>query len=72
MLPDSRPLPLRKDYNVNQVQALDLIDYALENGIIFRGEAPKHGSDGWFRVTIGSKVENRMAVKVLLEFFGNT
>jgi histidinol-phosphate aminotransferase len=48
----------------------DVLDYALENGIIFRGEAAKHGSDGWFRVTIGTKVENRMAVRVLREFFG--
>jgi histidinol-phosphate aminotransferase len=48
----------------------DILDYALEKGIIFRGEAAKHGSDGWFRVTIGSEEENRMAVKVLREFFG--
>jgi histidinol-phosphate aminotransferase len=48
----------------------DVLDYALEKGIIFRGEAAKHGSDGWFRVTIGSREENRMAVKLLREFFG--
>jgi histidinol-phosphate aminotransferase len=48
----------------------DILEYALEQGIIFRGEAPKHGSDGWFRVTIGTEEENRMAVKVLREFFG--
>lgn len=48
----------------------DILNYALENGIIFRGETPKHGSDGWFRVTIGSQEENRMAVKLLREFFG--
>ena len=47
-----------------------VLDYALEKGIIFRGESPKHGSDGWFRVTIGSQEENRMAVKLLREFFG--
>jgi len=47
----------------------DALDFALEKGIIFRGEAAKHGSDGWFRVTIGSQEENRMAVKVLKEFF---
>ena len=45
------------------------LDYALEKGIIFRDETPKHGSDGWFRVTIGSEEENRMAVKLLREFF---
>ncbi|MGW8225774.1 MAG: pyridoxal phosphate-dependent aminotransferase [Anaerolineales bacterium] len=48
----------------------DILEYALEHGIIFRGESPKHGSDGWFRVTIGSEEENRMAVKLLREFFG--
>ena len=47
----------------------DVLDFALERGIIFRGETPKHGSDGWFRVTIGTQEENRMAVKVLKEFF---
>jgi histidinol-phosphate aminotransferase len=48
----------------------NILDYALEKGIIFRGETTKYGSDGWFRVTIGSEEENRMAVKVLREFFG--
>jgi histidinol-phosphate aminotransferase len=48
----------------------EVLNYALQNGIIFRGEAAKHGSDGWFRITIGSEEENRMAVKILREFFG--
>jgi len=48
----------------------DILDYALEKGIIFRGDTAKHGSDGWFRVTIGSAEENRMAVMVLREYFG--
>ena len=48
----------------------DILEYALAKGIIFRGETPKYGSDGWFRVTIGSEEENRMAVSVLREFFG--
>lgn len=47
----------------------DILDFALERGIIFRGETPKYGSDGWFRVTIGTQEENQMAVKVLREFF---
>jgi histidinol-phosphate/aromatic aminotransferase/cobyric acid decarboxylase-like protein len=47
----------------------EVIDFALGKGIIFRGETPKYGSDGWFRVTIGSKDENRMAVEVLREYF---
>ncbi len=48
----------------------DILNYALEQGVIFRGESAKHGSDGWFRITIGSKDENRMAVRLLLQFFG--
>ena len=48
----------------------DILEYALEQGIIFRGETPKYGSEGWFRVTIGSEEENRMAVRVLRRFFG--
>ena len=48
----------------------DILEYALEQGIIFRGETSKYGSDGWFRVTIGSQEENRMAVRLLRQFFG--
>jgi histidinol-phosphate aminotransferase len=47
----------------------DILEYALERGIIFRGETPKYGSDGWFRITIGSEEENRMAVSLLHDFF---
>jgi len=45
-----------------------VLDYALKHGIILRGESAKYGSDGWFRVTIGSAEENRMAVKIIREF----
>jgi histidinol-phosphate/aromatic aminotransferase/cobyric acid decarboxylase-like protein len=48
----------------------DILEYALEQGIIFRGETTKYGRDGWFRITIGSEEENRMAVRVLRQFFG--
>lgn len=48
----------------------DLLNFALERGIIFRGETTKYGSDGWFRVTIGSQEENQMAVAIIREFFG--
>jgi histidinol-phosphate aminotransferase len=52
------------------IKGKDVLDFALERGIILRGVADQYGSDGWFRVTIGSEEENRMAVKVLREFFG--
>jgi histidinol-phosphate/aromatic aminotransferase/cobyric acid decarboxylase-like protein len=45
-----------------------MVAYAEQKGLIFRPEAEKHGSDGWFRITIGSKEENRMAVEVVREF----
>jgi histidinol-phosphate aminotransferase len=48
----------------------DVLEFALERGIILRGESPKFGSDGWFRLTIGSEDENRLAVKTIREFFG--
>ena len=47
-----------------------MLDFVLERGIILRGVADQYGSDGWFRVTIGSEEENRMLVNVVREFFG--
>ena len=47
-----------------------VLEYAETKGIILRGESKKYGSDGWFRVTIGSKEENELFVNTVLEFFG--
>lgn len=47
----------------------DILSFAQKKGIILRGEKPKYGSNGWFRVTIGSKAENRLFVKVMKDFF---
>jgi histidinol-phosphate aminotransferase len=46
----------------------DVVKYAQEKGIILRPESPKYGSEGWFRLTIGTQDENRMAVDVIREF----
>jgi histidinol-phosphate aminotransferase len=46
----------------------DMVAYAEKKGLIFRPETEKYGSDGWFRITIGTKEENRMAVAVVREF----
>ena len=46
----------------------DMVKYAEEKGLIFRPDAPKYDSEGWFRITIGSEEENRMAVKVVRDF----
>lgn len=47
----------------------DILKFAQEKGIILRGEKPKHGSEGWFRVTIGTKEENKLFIKIIKEFF---
>ncbi|HTP00832.1 MAG TPA: histidinol-phosphate transaminase [Anaerolineales bacterium] len=46
----------------------DMVKYAESKGLILRGETEKYGSNGWFRITIGSKEENRMAIAVIREF----
>jgi histidinol-phosphate aminotransferase len=46
----------------------DMVKYAEDHGLIFRPETPKYDSEGWFRITIGTADENRMAVKVVREF----
>ena len=48
----------------------EVLAYAETKGIILRGESKKYDSDGWFRVTIGSKEENELFVNTVLEFFG--
>ncbi len=50
-------------------QGKDMVDYALAKGLIFRPQAAMYGSDGWFRLTIGTYEENRMAVQAIREFF---
>jgi histidinol-phosphate aminotransferase len=49
----------------------DVVAYAQEKGLIFRPQATMYGSDGFFRLTIGSKAENRLAVEAIREFFAN-
>jgi len=46
----------------------DMVRYAEERGLIFRPDSEKYDSDGWFRITIGTEEENRMAVQVVREF----
>lgn len=47
----------------------DMVKFAEEKGLIFRPQSTMYGRDGWFRVTIGSKDEDRMAVDVIREFY---
>ena len=48
----------------------EVLAFAETKGVILRGESKKYGSDGWFRVTIGTKEENRLFVDLIREFFG--
>lgn len=47
----------------------DILAFAQQRGIILRGESPKYGSEGWFRVTIGTRDENEAFVRTIKEFF---
>jgi histidinol-phosphate/aromatic aminotransferase/cobyric acid decarboxylase-like protein len=47
----------------------DMVKYAEERGLIFRPETEKYGSVGFWRLTIGSEEENRMAVNAIREFY---
>jgi histidinol-phosphate aminotransferase len=49
----------------------DLVAYAQEQGIILRPQKHLYGFDGWFRLTIGTKEENRMVVEVIRSFYTN-
>lgn len=46
----------------------EMVAYAETKGFILRPESEKYGSDGWFRITIGSKEEDRKIIEVVREF----
>ena len=47
----------------------DVIDFALNRGLIFRPQSDMYDSDGWFRITIGTQEENRLAIAAIRDFF---
>ena len=49
----------------------DMVAFALKKGILFNVQSPMYDSDGFFRITPGTKKENRMAVKAVKEFFSS-
>ena len=53
------------------VKGADVVAYAQEKGLIFRPQATMYDSDGFFRLTIGTAEENRLAVQAIKEFFSN-
>ncbi len=46
-----------------------MIEYAQKRGLILREQEPMYGSDGWFRVTIGTHEENELFVQAVREYF---
>jgi len=53
------------------VKGKDMVDFALQRGLIFRSQSDMYGSDGWFRITIGSEEENRLAIQAIRDFCQN-
>jgi histidinol-phosphate aminotransferase len=49
----------------------DMVKFAEERGLIFRPNNDMYGSSGWFRLTIGTEAENRMAVDTIREFLSS-
>jgi len=47
----------------------DMVEYALKKGLILRPESRMYDSEGWFRVSIGTKEENRKVVEAIKEFY---
>ena len=47
----------------------EMVEFAQEKGLIFRPQGTMYERDGWFRITLGNKEENRMAVDVIREFY---
>ena len=46
----------------------EIVAYAQEKGIILRPQNKMYGSDGFFRITIGTEEENKIMVETIKEF----
>jgi len=46
-----------------------MVAFAQERGLILRPQSPMYGRDGWFRITLGDKAENRMLIEAVKEFY---
>jgi len=47
----------------------DLVAFVQEKGIILRPQSTMYGQNGWGRLTLGTKEENRMAVEAIRAFY---
>jgi histidinol-phosphate aminotransferase len=48
----------------------EMVEAAFKRGLIFRPQSEIYGRDGWFRITIGTKEENRRAIQAIREYYG--
>jgi histidinol-phosphate aminotransferase len=46
----------------------EIVAYAQEKGIILRPQSKMYGSEGFFRITVGTKEENKIMVEAVKEF----
>lgn len=49
----------------------DMVKFALDKGLIFRPVAPMYDNDGYFRITLGTKEQNKKAVETIKDFYTN-
>jgi histidinol-phosphate aminotransferase len=73
-IPNVKAFPTRGNYMLFDSKAPGktgdgMIKHAESKGMILRGQEPMYGSDGWFRLTIGSKEENDMFIAAVKEYF---
>ncbi len=69
-----KAFPTRGNYMLfdSKVEGKDgngMIKHAESKGLILRGQEPMYGSEGWFRLTVGSKEENDMFIAAVKEYF---
>jgi histidinol-phosphate aminotransferase len=73
-IPNVKAFPTRGNYMLFDSKAPGktgegMIKLAESKGMILRGQEPMYGSDGWFRLTIGTKEENDMFISAVKEYF---
>jgi histidinol-phosphate aminotransferase len=66
---DSRGNYMLFDSKVPGKTGAGMLKHAESKGMILRGQDPMYGSDGWFRLTIGTKDENNMFIDAVKEYF---
>jgi histidinol-phosphate aminotransferase len=52
-------------------KGLDLVQYAQQHGVILRPQPKMYDSEGFWRLTIGTEEENRMAVQIVKAFYAD-